>query len=267
MEAEAPRVSSAPASSGGRPWLASRLLRRQVVNVSTLEPVGRVAEVAFDPERCQVTGLIVQPTHSGSELVAAVRRAFGRHRTVASVGLDHIIALNGDVVTVDSDPIRSTLSSPEGRLAYLCDVCELTIITLHGMCLGSLADLLLDGRGSGVIGYAVNPTKQAEPHLQPLEDLERSSPLQMGRGVDPAEASAAAEPSAARLRVIPASPRVRIGEDLILVVEEVEPLQKETVVITSQAQERTGRAAAGNGTSYIVEGTVTHDEEHSDGSS
>jgi sporulation protein YlmC with PRC-barrel domain len=239
--------------------------------VSTLKPVGRVADVAFVPERCQVAGLIVQPTPSGSELLDTIRRAVGLRRMIASIELDHIIALNGDVVMVDSDPVLSALSPPMGgRLACLCDACELAIITLHGMCLGSLADILLDNRGSVVIGYVVSPTKQAEPRLrlleelEELEELERSSPQRMEGGAELVEASSAAESSAARLRVIPASPRVRIGEDLILVVEEVEPLRQEAVMITSRAPEPTGRTAPGNGASSMVEGTVTHREEHSD---
>ncbi|HEV8191531.1 MAG TPA: hypothetical protein VGP82_08605 [Ktedonobacterales bacterium] len=268
MEAQASQTSPAPASSGGRPWLASRLLRRQVVNVSTLKPVGRVADVAFVPESCQVAGLIVQPTSSGKELLDTVRRALGMRRMIASIEFDHIIALNGDVVTVDSDPVLTALSPPLGqRPAYLCDVCELAIITLHGLCLGSLADILLDHHGSAVIGYVVNPTKQAEPYLQLVEELERSSPRLVEGGADRAEASPATEPSAARLRVIPASPHVRIGEALIVVVEGVEPRRQEAVVITSHAREPTGRPAQGNGASAIVEGTVTHREEYSDHSS
>jgi sporulation protein YlmC with PRC-barrel domain len=247
MEAQAPQTSPAPApaSSGGRPWLASRLLQRQVVNASTVELVGRVADVAFDPERCQVTRLIVHPTHSGSELVETVRRAVGADRTSGSVGLDHIIALNGDMVTVDSDLVFSALSSPMGRVARLCSVRDLAIITLHGICLGSLADILLDSRGSVVTGYVVNPTKQAESLLRPFEELEQPSPLHIEKGADTAEASPASEPSAAHLRIIPASPRVRIGKALILLVEEVEPLQQGTVVISHQAG---ARAARHNGT-------------------
>jgi sporulation protein YlmC with PRC-barrel domain len=235
MQLQAPQTFPA-ASSSGRQWLASRLLQRQVVNTSTVEPVGHVADVAFDPESCQITGLMVQPTPPGSELVAAVRRAFGPSRTIGSVGLDHIIALNGDMVTIDSDPVVSALLPPRGRAACLCKVRTLTILTLHGICLGSLVDILLDDRGSVITGYVVNPTKQGESLLQPFEELGRRSPLRIERGTD-AEAegmSPESESSAAHWRVIPASPRVRIGKALILVVEEVEPLRPQPVVITRQ---------------------------------
>jgi sporulation protein YlmC with PRC-barrel domain len=234
MESHELPPSPASPSSGGKPWLASRLLRRQVVNASTVQPAGRVADVVFDPESCQVTALIVQSTASGSRLMAAVRRASNWHRPVASVAIDHIIALNGDVVMVDRDPVFSTLSRSIGSVACLCDVCELTILTFHGVCLGSLADLLLDSRGRVVIGYVVNPTKQAESFLGSLAELEPSSPVDIESRIGAAEVSSASEGAdfksfASHLRVIPASPRVRIGEELILVVAEVEPLRQDVL--------------------------------------
>lgn len=232
MELQLSETFPASPPSGGGQWLASRLLQRQVVNASTVEPVGHVADVAFDPESCQVTGLMVQPTSPGNELVAAVRRAFGSSSTTGTVGLDHIIALNGDMVTIDSDPVVSALLPPRGRAACLSKARALTIITLHGMCLGSLVDILLNDRGSVVTGYVVNPTKQAESLLQPLEEPEQRPPLHIASDADAEEATS--ESSDARLRIIPASPRVRIGKALILVVEEVEPLLPQSVVITSQ---------------------------------
>lgn len=240
MEAQVSHTFSTLPSNGGRQWLASRLLQRPVVNVSTVAPVGHVADVAFDPESCQVTGLMVEPTHPGNELVAAVRRAFGPDRTIGSVGLDHIIALNSDMVTVDSDPVVSTLMPPRVRAASaasLGKVRALAVITFHGMCLGSLADLLVDDRGTVVTGYVVNPTRQAESLLQPFEELEYRPPLHIANGADAEDAEEASPElasSAAHWRVIPASPRVRVGKELILVVEEVEPLQRQPVVITRQ---------------------------------
>ncbi len=233
MEAQASQTFPAPRPNSGKQWLASRLLARQVVNASTVEPVGRVADVAFDPERCQITGLMVETTSAGSDFVANIRRTFGSGQAIGAVGLDHIIALNGDVVTVDSDPGASALVPPRGRAACLRQVRALTIITLHGMCLGSLVDLLLDDRGSMVTGYVVDPTRHAESLLPPFEMPEPPTPLRIARDANATEA-AAPKPSGAHLRIIPASPRVRVGKQLILVVEEVEPLRREPVVIASQ---------------------------------
>ena len=256
-ELQGPQASP-ESSSGEQPWLASYLLQRQVVNASTLEPVGRVADVAFDTESSRVTALIIRADPVEGGRGAAVRRVFGRRRTVASVGIDHIVALSGDVVTIDSNPISTVFSAVTqrlGRSSRLCEVCELTIITLSGMCLGSLADLLLDGRGSTIIGYVINPTKQAELSLPLLEELEQSLPLPVesdadAGAADGAESSSAdvpSEASVAHLRVIPASPRVRIGKSLILVIEDIEPLRQETVVIASQSGEHSTREVLHNG--------------------
>lgn len=254
MEPAETQTSRTLPAGNGQTWLASRLLNRQVVNASTLEPVGRVSDVAFDPESCLVTALCVQPEPSPGGFAATVGRRLGRRGAVASVGREHIISLNGDVIMVDSDPVRSM-----GHAARLREVCELTILTLHGMCLGSLADIILDNRGSVVTGYVVNPTRHAEALLPPLEELEQSSrqqaqpaeqPEQTEQTESEADASADSVESAlpaASLRVIPASPRVRIGDSLILVVEEVEPLRQEPVVISSQSGAHTERTAHHDG--------------------
>lgn len=243
-------LAAAPASSG-QPWLASRVLQRQVVNALTLEPVGRVSDVVFNPQSCQVTALIVRTTAAGSGggegLLERARRAVGQRRTVGALGIDHVIALNGDVVMADSDPVApAVLPAPEPEHApareacLLCEVCELTIITLHGMCLGVLADLLLDERGTRVTGYVVTPTRYAESVLMPLEEVVHSvpPPADPEHGASASRAPEAALPSTVssdpHIRVIPASGRVRIGEFLILVVEEVEPLRQEAVVVSSQ---------------------------------
>lgn len=244
-------------ASTGQAWLASRLLHRQVVNASTLAPVGRVSDVVFNPESRQVTALTVHATATSDGVLEAARRAIGRQRTVGAIGIDHIIALNGDVVIVDNDPAPTAVRrpahpahaaerGPDGE-ARLCDVCELTIITLHGICLGVLADVLLDERGTLVTGYVVNPTRYAESTLLPLGELEPSEPPQTETGTETATDDSAAAPASEssdarpRLRVIPATPRVRIGESLILVLDGVEPLHQEMVTVKSQpAREHPG---------------------------
>lgn len=236
MEQPEERISFALPASSEQMWLASRLLQRQVVNVATLEPIGRVADIVFDPESCQLSALCIQPESSAEGFLAVVGRRFGRHRTAASVGLDHIISLHGDVVMVDSDPVRSAAPQPIGRAARLREVCELTILTLHGMCLGSLADLVLDRDGSVIVGYVVSPTKYAETVLPSIEDLLRPTPQQE---VDASEESPTSALPSTSLRIIPASPRVRVSDSLIVVLEEAEPLQQESIAILSQPGEHT----------------------------
>lgn len=244
MDAQEPRASLA--TSREQAWLGSRLLRRQVVNTSTLEPLGRIADVALDPERCRVAALSIQLTPAEGGSTSAVRRALGRRRTVGAVGIDHVVALNGDVVMVDSEPVRPASLRYEGQMVDLRDICELTILTLHGTCLGSLADVLLDSEGRDIIGYVVSPTKQGEECLMPLADLLSAPPMPSSteQVKDAAAASDAAPLSGsptAGPRIIPASPRVRIGESLVLVIDEAEPLRLEPVTVTSRAQEGEAR--------------------------
>lgn len=248
-----PRAARTPVpASSGQAWLASRLLQRQVVNASTLESVGHVSDVVFNPHNYQVTALNVRAAAGGEgggeSPLDLARRVVGQHRTVGTLGIDHIIALNGDVVMANSDPVAP---APTARHAakpalqretwLLSEVRELTILTLHGMCLGVLADLLLDERGTHVTSYMVTPTRYGQAVLLPLgeEDVQAKPPPTPEKpGVSAAEASpraAASVPEATdpHARVIPASPRVRIGESLILVVEDVEPLQQEGVIISN----------------------------------
>jgi len=234
MEVRAPEAFRASPLNSGRQWLASHLLQKQVVNASAVELVGRVADVAFDPDSCQVTGLMVQPTAPGNGFMAAVRRLFGPNRMLGSVGLDHIIALNGDMVTIDSDPVAAALLPTRTRAAQLRKVQSHIIITLHGVCLGSLVDVLLDERGSLVTGYVIDPTRQGESLLQPYEESEQRPPLRIASDTSGDDATSESKPLPEHLRVIPASPRVHIGRSLILVVEEVEPLRPQPVVITPQ---------------------------------
>lgn len=244
-------------STVGQVWLASRLLNRQVVNAATLEPVGRIQDVVFDPKTCRVAALHIQstlPVETG--WMGFARRTLGRSRSVGYVTLDHIVSLNGDVIVVDADP-GHVASHQLARMAHLREVCELAIITLHGVCLGTFADLLVDDRGSRVIGYVVNPAKQAEDFMMPLDEIELAlhpfgesesaedttgevgadgamTPDDGSGSDDAAPTQAATGVALSHLRIIPASTPLRIGDTLIMVFEDIEPLAKEAVVITSQ---------------------------------
>lgn len=217
-----------------RPWLASRLLNRQIVSVARLEQVGRVADVIFDPGRSLLVGVTAQVSEPSQRLTATLGRMFGRDHTTGDIALEHIVALNGDVVMVDADPARSPSSHYLARMSHLDEVCELAILTTYGMCLGSLADVLLDERGADILGYVVKPTEAGESLLPTLSDFslpEIDAPETVD-GHESAPGSAATDaPPSARLRIIPASSRVRFGDSLILYVAEVEPLIPHTIVI------------------------------------
>lgn len=219
----------------GSPWLASYLLERQVVHVETLEPLGRVADVLFDPERREVVGLTVRPGADVSGLAGAVRRAFERKNRHGAIALDHVVALNGDVVTVDAHPIRRAEAPQLDNKLSLNEMCELVILTTYGKSLGLLADVLLDHRGVEIIGYVIKPTQLAASLLPRVEDVTRSvapdtSPPATKNGAKPAPVPGA------KMRIVPASSRLRFGDSLIMLVTEVEPLQRKVVVI-SQAED------------------------------
>ncbi len=203
-------------------WLASRLLQRQVVDVSAVEPVGRVVDLIFDPRACQVMGLAIQPT---PQQRGPLGRLFNRRRSAAIVGLDHVISMDGDVVTLNANPFRLTPSRELERMARLNTICEMAILTARGTSLGSLADLLLEDQGTTVTGYVVSPTPAGEQALPLLDDLASLTP-------------APASGPLPHMRVIPASSNVRIGESLILLVSEVEPLREEVVIVSQPAPER-----------------------------
>ncbi|HEX8996134.1 MAG TPA: hypothetical protein VF812_08890 [Ktedonobacterales bacterium] len=234
------RPSTATAVTGssraGHPWLASSLLQRQVVNVTTLEPIGRISDVYFDPQRSQIVGVSVQAQTAPGGFVSAISRALGRGAGVSQIALEHVVSLNGDVVMVDADPARS-LPAFQG-MSQLNEVCELVILTTYGMSLGSLADLLLDVRGTTVMGYVVKPTELATSILPSLEDLEQPG-QRAAAAPETAETPSAQSLPSPRLRVIPAESRVRFGDSLILYVAEVEPLERKVVVITPQNGDRT----------------------------
>jgi sporulation protein YlmC with PRC-barrel domain len=230
--------------AGPQAWLASRLLRRQVVDVSSIESVGRVADVIFDPRTCQVMALIVESNApaQGQGFAAMISRTLTRRRELATIGLNHVIALDGDVVMVNADPFQLSVPREVERMRRLNDSCELAILTMRGTCLGALADLMLDERGVNLLGYVVNPTRQGERMLPPMPTLSSldNPPVvveSQSKG-DAPSADLAVDGPPTHLRVIPASSNVHVSESLILLVTEVEPLREEVVIITRQPEER-----------------------------
>jgi sporulation protein YlmC with PRC-barrel domain len=230
-------------SQSGRPWLASRLLQRQVVNIASLAPLGRVADVVFDPINCQVAGVVIHQEHAPQGVGAAMGRIFRRNGDTGVVPLEHVVSLNGDVVTVNADPARLDMASAFEGMLSLNDVCELVILTTYGMSLGSLTDMLLDSSGSAITGYVVNPSELAQSALPQLTDLTGSDTADGDERDSVDTTPRALALPAPRLRVIPASARVRFGESLIVLVSEVEPLQRQVVVVSQQLAPQTDSAS------------------------
>jgi len=203
-------------ATAGRGWRASRLLRRPVVNVRGVVEIGRVSDVVFDPENSRLAGLVVDTAPADGMLATVARRAFAGPNA-DYIPVERIVALNGDVATVDVEPGQLARM---GRLPRLSRVRDLLVITLHGMGLGRMVDLLLDESGAVVTGYLINPSRKAARTIPTAEPAETED-VAASDTAAPAESSA---PLPAHLRIIPASPRVRFGPALILVVDVVAPL-------------------------------------------
>jgi sporulation protein YlmC with PRC-barrel domain len=201
-------------AAAGRGWRASRLLRRPVVNVRGVAEIGRISDVVFDPDDSRLAGLMIDTAPADGRLATIARRAFTAPNA-DYIPVERIVALNGDVATVDVEPGQLARM---GRLPRLSQVRDLLVITLHGMGLGRMVDLLLDESGAAVTGYLLNPSRKAARTIPAAEPAEAED---VSETAAPAEASA---PLPAHLRIIPASPRVRFGPALILVIDVVAPL-------------------------------------------
>ncbi|HEX8731043.1 MAG TPA: hypothetical protein VF725_03185 [Ktedonobacterales bacterium] len=218
------------------PWLASYLLDRQVVNSETLAPLGRVSDVALDPARGQIEGLTIRLGDDPRGLAALRRGAPHRRKRDGYVAADHIVALDGDVVLVDADPVhQSHDANPLAGLLFLNDICERAILTRTGRSLGVLADILLDTEGHLALGYVVQPTELATETLPLVAEValaEAPAPVEVeeGEAAPPAYA-----PPAPKMRLIPASQRVRFGPSVVMLVNEVEPLTPKLIVIAQEA--------------------------------
>jgi sporulation protein YlmC with PRC-barrel domain len=232
-----PERMSSQQTSEESTWLASRLLRRQVVNVVAAEPAGRVTDLIFDPDNGQVMALIVESerrTEAKSRFPGGI---FRRKFAPATVGLDHIISMESDVVTVNANPFNLAHSRELERLSHLNKTCEMPIVTMRGVCLGTLADLLLEDRGATIAGYVVNPTQEGEDLLPTLDEQ-----VATDAGITDNEQA---------LRVIPPHSRLRVGSSLIMLLEELVPLRELYVVMSqndiaaqsAQAQSTAGRTA------------------------
>lgn len=214
-------------------WLASRLLHRQVVDVSAVEPVGRVVDLIFDPKAFRVMALVVQSTTPARGALAMIGRALNRRYRVAAIGLDHVISMDGDVVMVNANPFHLPASHDFDKLARLNTICEMAILTMRGTSLGTLADLLLEDRGVTVTGYVVSPSPTGEMELPALDVLAPAAAPELDADGVALGATPEGE-SLGRLRFIPASSNVHIGESLILVIGETGLAPERVVVVTSQ---------------------------------
>lgn len=201
-------------------WRAQLLAHRPVVNVRQGEQMGTVADIVFDPQSSQIAGVLIQPARPEAALLGMARRAFGGGPGLTFVAADHVIALNGEVVTVDLEEGSAGRQTPLGPLPRVSKIWGFAVVTTRGQRLGRFIDLLLDEEGRRIVGYLVEPGgRGAAPHRgpEPSSATEHAAAEAVPQETGVVEAPAG-EPTSP-LVVVTASPNVRVGRDLIVVAE------------------------------------------------
>ncbi len=208
-------------------WRASQLFHRPVVHALRVEHVGEVWDVAFDPESCELAGLLLGPPGPEGNVLDMVRRAVGRDFGLTFVPASQILALNGDVVMVEAARAHgSRMAGFSGagratRWPQFRQVQGFAVVTIQGHRLGRLVDLVLDASGRHLTGYLINPAvpdqRAPQSTARPFRTAKRARTSGGNTDTRAAEPSAAAPASSASLLVVPASAHVRVGRDLITV--------------------------------------------------
>jgi sporulation protein YlmC with PRC-barrel domain len=213
-----PKGAQEPSRTEG--WRAQLLAHRPIVNVRQVEQMGTVADIVFDPQSSQLAGVLVQPARPEAALLGMARRAFGGALGLTFVAADHVIALNGEVVTVDLEEGSAGRQEPLGPLPRVSKIWGFAVVTTRGQRLGRFIDLLLDEEGRHIVGYLVEPggrgaAPRRDPEARPTPERTPTDAVPHETGIVEAPAG---EP-ASNLVVVSASPNVRVGRDLIVVAE------------------------------------------------
>ncbi len=210
-----------PQSAHG--WLASRLIHRPVVHARLVAQTGDVVDVVFSPESRQVVGLLVGTAGAKSGILDLLRRILGIDFGLTFVPVERVLALNGDVVMVDTEvghgaefvrpfPPIAIRHLPRLRASF-----GFPALTMQGQQLGRFADLQLDAEGRSVAGYVVarEPIASSPPSgIAPTPRPQATAPASL-----PPVAAPVPAPPAAPL-MIPTRFRVRFGRGLIVVGED-----------------------------------------------
>ena len=219
-EDTAAQVYDAPQDDG---WYASSLWRRPVVNVRTVEQLGEVADIIFDAESRQIVGLLVQAERRQGTMLEAAHRALAGATRFTAVDAAHVIALDDEIVTIDPERAAPAAPRPLDALPHLGRVRGFAVLTLEGKRLGRFVDLRVDRTGRRILGFMVQPgshgSGRGASSLRP-ERLQAppDAPTQPEPALvqPPAASAATASPA---LVTVPAACEVRVGRDLIIVVD------------------------------------------------
>ncbi len=213
-------------------WRATLLARRPVVDVRRVEQMGSVADLVFDPHGRELVGLLLQRAGPEGTVIEMARRALGGALGLTFVSMEQVIAVGGDVVTVDPSRGSADSAEPAAPLPRLSKVAGFAVVTTRGQRLGRLADLLLDGEGRRIQGYlvarggrGVTPLRMNEIWTRPTPTRdEAAQPEQLTPDEHAQGEHAEVEPPAGAapaddLVLVPATLDVRIGRDLVVIAE------------------------------------------------
>lgn len=212
--------AGAPGPTRTEEWRASELFHRPVVHAARVEHLGEVADVVFDPESCELAGLLVGPPGPEGNVLDMVRRAIGRDLGLTFVPADQILALDSDVVMVEARRGRMPLAGGGPRATrwpQLRQVEGHAVLTIQGHRLGRLVDLVLDASGRRVNGYLINPSAPASRPAQSERTFHIAKRAPQSATKTDTRAPESSRPAASNLLVVPASAHVRVGRDLITV--------------------------------------------------
>jgi sporulation protein YlmC with PRC-barrel domain len=204
------RHDSTETQAHGTEWRASQLLRRPVVHVQRVQHAGEVVDVAFDPERRAIAGILIGPAALEPGVGRALRRALGAPFGVTYIPADQIHSLNGDVVMISTHDQGPHLRRPHAPMVVSTQ--GFMVVSTSGRFLGRFADLVLDADGRRITGYLISPNRAGI--RPPREAAPVTGAGDAAEGDGQAADTAGADP---QLLMIPASYRVRVGRDLVVV--------------------------------------------------
>jgi sporulation protein YlmC with PRC-barrel domain len=224
MQSEAAVPAPEPEAAAG--WFISQLWRRPVVDVRAIERLGQVADIVFDAATRRILGVRIERETQEHPIVEAARRALAGAIGGTYISAARIIALHEDVVTVDLERTPAGGERLEGY-PHLSHVQGFAVLTLGGKRLGRLVDIRVNDDGRRILSYLVQPgghgVARSDVSLRPRRLYAWHQALaNIDEGNSP---TAAREPGAISEQsavVIPATHEVRVGRDLIIVVDPAE---------------------------------------------
>jgi sporulation protein YlmC with PRC-barrel domain len=212
-----------PESEAEAGWFISQLWRRPVVNVRAIERLGQVADIVFDAATQRILGVRIERETQEHPVVEVARRALTGAIRATYISAPQIVALHEDVVTVDPQRAAESGERLEGR-PHLSHVQGFAVLTLSGKRLGRLVDIRVDGTGRRILSYLVQPgghgVARSDMSLRPRRLYAWHQALLSGdEGAGPQAAREHTDSADHPVLVIPATHEVRVGRDLIIVVD------------------------------------------------